>query len=79
MLHYHTVAKVPEEVRVGVAVSYLRNTAQTYWFGMIDQIKAAGEDPDTWMVLGIAESASTWCKDLAPLILNSLHAMNSNT
>ena len=50
MAHFLTVTKVPTSEGVGLAVSYLRNAAQSYWFGCQKTIATRGEDPADWDV-----------------------------
>lgn len=58
MSHYLNITKVPNALGVGIAVSYLRDDAQVYWFSLQNDLKSRGEDPSNWdvfrkyMVLG---------------------------
>jgi hypothetical protein len=50
MAHFLTITKVPTSEGVGVAVSYLRSVAQSYWFGCQHNIISRREDPTNWDV-----------------------------
>jgi hypothetical protein len=50
MSHFLNTTKVPTLEGVAVAVSYLRNVAQSYWFGCQPNIISRGENPADWDV-----------------------------